>query len=369
MKRTTEYDVNLTINGEIENADLIICGWHYQNDFDQFDHNMSSSPKHALISEVKRLLAQDQVPGLELQVYKKIINRFGTTIKYGENYSTDDVFKKSERIVSDVEIPEDYGIHLSQIIKDEIQEETDEFVKGTTTKYYLPGNSFEELDKEYVQERNNEYRRLMAAFDDFAKDYSETDKKVLKRNFKAKLQHELTQLIKEKTAQEDHYYFLETYYYPLLTARNSGKTSVLRDLYSQRDNPEQLIEKISSLKICNIDPYVNYEAFHSNIEYSEMVKEIRQNEELHNISKKVVDRIKDAKTNVRLVTIGYEEIWKKLFRDVYMLHIGNEYLLMERKLNQHTYCLRRATAGLTPKNIYPVVISTADYEDLKSNLF
>ena len=369
MEQIAKYDVNLTINGEVENADLIICGWHYQNDFDQFDHNMSSSPKHALISEVKRLLAQDQVPGLELQVYKKIINRFGTTIKYGENYSTDDVFKKSERIVSDVEIPEDYGIHLSQIIKDEIQEETDEFVKGTTTKYYLPGNSFEELDKEYVQERNNEYRRLMAAFDDFAKDYSETDKKVLKRNFKAKLQHELTQLIKEKTAQEDHYYFLETYYYPLLTARNSGKISVLRDLYSQRDNPEQLIERISSLKICNIDPYVNYEALHSNIEYSDMVKEIRQNEELHNISKKVVDRIKDAKTNVRLVAVGYEEIWKKLFRDVYMRHVGREYLLMERRLNQHTYCLRRATAGLTPKNIYPVVTSTADYEDLKSNLF
>lgn len=65
MKRTAKYDVNLTINGEVENADLIICGWHYQNDFDQFDHNMSSSPKHALISEVKRLLAQDQVPGLD----------------------------------------------------------------------------------------------------------------------------------------------------------------------------------------------------------------------------------------------------------------------------------------------------------------
>ncbi|WP_201306978.1 hypothetical protein [Companilactobacillus farciminis] len=369
MKRTTEYDVNLTINGEIENADLIICGWHYQNDFDQFDHNMSSSPKHALISEVKRLLAQDQVPRLELQVYKKIINRFGATIKFGENYSTDDIFKKPEPIVSDVEIPEDFGIHLSQTIKDEIDEETDGFVKGTNAKHYLPGNAFEEIDKEYVQERNKEYRRLMAAFDDFTKDYSETDKKVLKRNFKAKLQHELTQLVKEKAAQEDHYYFLETYYYPLLTAKDSGKTSVLRDLYSRRDNPEQLIERISSLKICNIDPYVNYETFHSNIEYSDMVEEIRQNEELYNVSKKVVDRVKDAKTNVRLVVIGYEQIWKKLFRNAYMHHIGNGYLLMERKLNQHTYCLRRATDGLTSKNIYPVVISAADYEDLKNDLF
>ena len=369
MEQTTEYDVNLTINGEIENADLIICGWHYQNDFDQFDHNMSSSPKHALISEIKRLLEQNQVPGLELQVYKKIINRFGATINYGENYSSDDFFKKPEHINSDVEIPEDFGIHISQAIKDDIQYETDYFVQGTDAHHYLLHNSFEELDKEFVQGRNNEYRRLMTAFDDFAKYYSETDKKVLKRNFKAKLRHELTQLVKEKAAQEDHYYFLETYYYPLLTTKDSGKISALRDLYSQRDNPEQLIERINSLKICNIDPYVNYEVFQSNIEYSDMVKEIRQNKELHDVSKKIVDRIKDSKSNVRLVVIGYEEIWKKLFRDVYMRHIGNEYLLMERKLNQHTYCLKRATAGLTLKNMYPVVIPTADYEDLKDNLF
>ena len=369
MEQATKYDVNLTINGEIKNADLIICGWHYQNKFDQFDHNMSSNPKHALISEVKRLLAQDQVPGLELKKKKKIINRFGTIIKYGENYSSDDFFKKPEHIDSDVEIPQDFGIHFSQTIKDDIQNETDWFVQGTDAHHFVLRDTFEELDQNFVQGRIDEYRRLMAAFDDFAKGYSENDQKALKRSFKAKLQHELTQLVREKAAQEDHYYFLETYYFPLLTVRNNGKTDALRELYSQRDNAEQLIEKINSLKICNIDPYVNYEAFQNNIDYSNMVREMRQNEGLKNISKQVIDRIIHAKGNVRLVAIGYEEIWSKLFRDFAMKHTAGEYFQLEKKVAQHTYCLKRATSGLTLKNIYPVVISTTDYQDLKNDLF
>ena len=357
MSDIKQWHVTTKINGNLDDARLIILNWHYNNDWDDFDiTRINNGEDNVLESELSDFLKAKQNPIWTDRLKRNLIAEVFVTFNrmYRKQLRTILISNPTSNLQDADSTELTWSPKFIKACKKELR-----YLTRKNISLEIGDKARDNCSETFKNTMNDEIQFLLSQID--VQKHKPTD-------FSVSLRNDLFQVFGiQKNTMKLPYYF-QRFFWPLVMKEAESPLDCLNKLYDAQDEPGDpaILYKISHVSICTVDVYVDYGEINY-LEFKNMVESIGKNTEIRKICNKVVADLNDFSKFSKVVAVGYTHIWSKILLNSYKKIDDTDVaeINYRNKIENQIYAMDKLGYGLRRDNLHLVYLNDNQYSEFQ----